>query len=94
MENSNNIVLPKWYESTQGPQFSATVKALALLLIPSLKTLFGFEIGTETIDQIVDAAMILIFAAVALYGHIRARKTMGAQLASLKSENERLGGAR
>ena len=89
----NNVVLPAWYESTQGPQISATVKALSLLLVPVLKDLFGVEIGSETVDHVVDAALILIFAGVALYGHVRAKKALGAQISRLKSENERLGAA-
>ena len=90
----NNVVLPAWYESTQGPQISATVKALSLLVVPVLKDLFGIEIGGEVVDNIVDAALIVIFAGMALYGHIRAKKALGAQISRLKNENERLGGAR
>lgn len=89
----NNVVLPAWYESTQGPQISATVKALSLLVVPVLKDLFGFEIGSELVDNIVDAALILIFAGMALMGHIRAKKALGAQISRLKSENEKLGAA-
>lgn len=84
--------MPKWYESTQGPQLSLTFKALVALLLPVAKDLFGFEFDNAMLDNVIDAALIVVFGVVALYGHVRATKTLGAKVETLVSQVENLGG--
>ncbi len=80
MENEQ---LPAWYESTQGPEISATAKALAGEIIPVIKDLFGIQLGTATFDHIVNAVLILGFSAYALYGYIRAKRTLQTKIDTL-----------
>lgn len=82
----------KWYQSTQGPQLSLTLKSVAGLLIPVLKQIFGFEFPNELVDNLIDAALIIFFGAMALVGHLRAKKTMGARIRNLGAQVENLGG--
>lgn len=83
---NDNKMLPLWYESTQGPQISMTLRALAAMLIPVAKDLFGIEIGSETVNHLIDATLVLGFAIWALVGHLRAKKALVAQIGRLKRE--------
>lgn len=91
MEQSN---LPEWYKSSTDAQtLSATLKSLAGLLIPVLKNLFGFDLGTETTDSIIDAILILGFGAWAAWGYYRSKSVMGARLEELRGQIRDLGGS-
>lgn len=83
---------PEWYESTAGPQVSMTLKAIAGLTLPALKSAFGVEIGAEWLDGLIDAALIAGFAIWALVGHIRAKQTLGARIDTLRGQVSSLGG--
>lgn len=72
---------------------SLTVKALVASLIPVVKMLFGIELVSEQVNQVIDAVIILISAGIALYGYIRSRNymqakvdTLGARIGALKNE--------
>lgn len=82
---------PKWYESTQGPQIAASVKSFALLLLPVLKQLFGIELGSDTVDAVIDALLILSFGAYGLFGYIRAKRTLGARIERLEGKLSSMG---
>jgi hypothetical protein len=87
----NNEQLPAWYLSTQGPEISGTVRYLAMLVLPVIYDLSGISIGVQTVDRIVQAGLIVIFAALALKSHLRAKKTLGARIQRLKKDNLELG---
>lgn len=88
----SNMDQLKWYQSTQGPQLSLTLKSVAALLIPVVKQLFGIELPNEIVDNLLDAGLIIFFGAWALVGHLRAKKTLGARIANLGQQVENLGG--
>jgi len=97
MENETRPVpapveLPPWYVSTQGPQISGTIKVIAMLLIPALKTTFGIELpGPEILDHLIDGLLIAGFGVWALINYRRARKNLGAQIVKCSDEAARLG---
>lgn len=53
---------------------SLTVKAIGLGLLPLVKTIFGIEIGSEQLDAVIDAAITLIAAGLAVYGYSRSKQ--------------------
>ncbi len=90
----NAIEDQAWYQSTQGPKISATLKSVALLILPIVQELFPKTIttGIDDIDRIIDVGLIIGFGAYALYGYIRAKKTMLGRIDSLNGQIARLGG--
>lgn len=80
------VQVPAWYQSSQGPQLSATVKATIGLLLPTLKIIFPhFTLVNEQVDAIIDAVMILGFAAYGLWGYVRSKRTLQGQIQLLKA---------
>lgn len=79
-----NEQLPEWYQSTQGPQLSMTLKATLGLLLPTIKVLFPHvTIFNEQIDAVIDALMIVGFGLYALYGYVRAKQGLQNQVQKL-----------
>lgn len=73
-----------WYTSTQGPQVSTTVKSVALLVVPIVQNLFHVSTSIGWIDSLIDVLCIAGFGGYALYGYIRAKKTLGATISYYK----------
>lgn len=83
----NQENLPAWYLSTQGPQLSMTLKSLLALLLPTLNVLFPqVTIFNEQADALIDALLIVLFGVGMLVGHIRAKRALQREVASLKSQ--------
>lgn len=77
---------PAWYQSSQGPHISATIKSVAALLAPALSIFFGVEFTeSELLNNVIDAAMILGIGGFILWGHIRAKINYENRVASLQS---------
>lgn len=74
-----------WYQSTQGPKISTTVKAVAGLIIPELIQLGVIKTGLPWLDSVIDIASIAFFGAYILYGHIRAKKTLAGTITYWKN---------
>lgn len=75
-----------WYNSTAGQKISTTIKGIAISLIPVIKIIFGVEIVSEDVNRLIDAVLLIISAGMALYGYIRAKKIMGAEIRRLSEE--------
>lgn len=87
------VELPPWYVSTQGPQISGTIKVIALLLVPALKTTFGLELpGPEVLDHLIDGLLIAGFGIWAIINYRRARKNLGSQIEGCHRELGRMRG--
>lgn len=86
--NDTNIVAPAWYESTEGPQISLTLKYIAAQLLPIIHDVSGVTIVSQQADRLIDAGLIVFFSLAALYAHIRAKRNLGAQISRLKKEND------
>lgn len=90
-----NNEMPAWYTSTQGPQISATVKYFAALLVPTLKAAFPqVTIFNDQLDALIDAALILVFAFLALRAHVRAKQTLQGEVAGLRAKVGAMSGTR
>lgn len=76
MDNLPNATDIAWYQSTRGPQISATVKGIVGLLLPTVQQLFHISTGIDTLDRIIDALFILGFGGYALYGYVASKKAL------------------
>lgn len=81
-----NNEYPAWYQSSNGPQISATVKGIVMLLLPALKQAFGIEFDNQVLDGVVDAVLIVGFGAWTLWGYIRAKRVLGAKIDRLQGQ--------
>lgn len=60
--------------SSQNPeQLSLTVKMFVAALLPVIKNIWGFDIGSETTDSIIDAIFTLIVAGIGIYAYARSK---------------------
>ena len=84
--NETEQQFPSWYESSQGPHVSATIKSIAALLLPIVTNAFGVEFSdSETVNNVIDAAMVLVIGGFILWGHIRAKRNFEDRVAGLQN---------
>lgn len=77
-----------WYQSTQGPMISGTVKsALTMMVIPVIQNLFGWHFDSAALDAVVDAVVMLVFGGLTIYNYAKAKKSMGQEIKKLKSRD-------
>lgn len=82
-----------WYQSTRGPQIAATLIGFTGLVGTMIKVLFNIQIGTDLLNLIITAALILVFGVWTLWGYYKGRKHLLGQIALGRMREEQLGRA-
>ncbi len=80
-----------WYQSTRGPQLSATIIGFTGLFATILKIAFKIEIGPDLLNLIITAGLLVGFGIWTLYGHFAGRKQLLGQIAAERYHAEKLG---
>lgn len=80
-----------WYQSTRGPQISTTLIGFSGMIVTMLKLAFNINIGSDVLNMIITAAMIVVFGIWTLVGYYKSRSHLMGQVAIARSVNQALG---
>ncbi len=81
-----------WYASTQGPGLSSTLLNLAGTLLPVLNLLlakYGIAILPDWANMAITLGVFGYFGIKAAIGYVKAKKVLGARIASLQATLQR-----
>lgn len=80
----NGIIMPEEVPATRSAlnleSMSVTIKAAISSLLPILHVLFGIELVSDQVDRVIDAVFLLISTGVMIYGYIRSKRALQAQV--------------
>lgn len=91
----NENELPKWYQSTNGPQVSKTIINILASILPVINFALaskGINIMPDSINSVVTLLVFAYFAIQAVIGYVRAKIIMQQKVAGLEAHVRSLGG--
>lgn len=85
----NTIDFPVWYQSTTGPQVSQTIFNILGSFIPVINMALaskGIVVLPEAINFWVNIGVFSYFSVRALFGYLKAKKSLGQKIDALEAQ--------